>query len=79
MSRSEERRLAHQHGERPPEWLPPGSPEAIAQGCICPPMDNAHGLGIFGMPGHYVYVVGCPLHPEAMELREQHEEPDVLP
>lgn len=25
---------------------PPGSPEAVAAGCLCPVLDNAHGRGI---------------------------------
>ena len=42
---------------------PPGSDAAIAQGCTCPVLDNAHGQGIFGNPenGHWI-TQGCPLH-----------------
>lgn len=46
----------------------PGSDEAIAQGCLCPVIDNGHGKGYMGgmkdEAGNtlYVKVVGCPLH-----------------
>lgn len=40
----------------------PGSDEALKQGCSCPVLDNAHGLGYMGVPGHYVMIAGCPLH-----------------
>lgn len=41
----------------------PGSPEAIALGCTCPPDHNANGVGYFGLPGKFVYTIGCPVHP----------------
>lgn len=47
----------------------PGSPEAVAQGCICPRLDNAHGRGWMGgvkdpETGEtiFVYTVGCSVH-----------------
>lgn len=40
----------------------PGSSEAIAAGCICPVLDNAHGRGYRGQPGVFVMTVGCPVH-----------------
>jgi hypothetical protein len=46
----------------------PGSPEATAEGCICPVYDNARGLGYMGgmkdVNGDtvFVMVVGCPVH-----------------
>ena len=40
----------------------PGSPEAIDRGCRCPVLDNAHGVGYFGVPGRWVYSGDCPLH-----------------
>jgi len=49
-------------------YYPPGSDEALAHGCRCPILDNAHGLGYMGgakdEEGHTVYVVSvnCPLH-----------------
>ena len=37
----------------------PGSPEAVAQGCTCPVMDNGHGAGRGGL----FWTSGdCPLH-----------------
>lgn len=41
---------------------PPGSEVAIAAGCICPVMDNAHGAGYLGQPGIFVYDCRCPVH-----------------
>ena len=40
----------------------PGSDEAIAAGCTCPVLDNAHGKGYYGKAGVFVYTVGCPVH-----------------
>ena len=40
----------------------PGSPEAVAKGCTCPILDNAHGGGYLGIPGMFVMTGGCPLH-----------------
>lgn len=40
----------------------PGSDAAIAKGCTCPVLDNAHGRGYMGNPGLYVMTEGCPLH-----------------
>jgi len=40
----------------------PGSREAIAAGCTCPVLDNAHGKGYMGVAGTYVYRLGCPVH-----------------
>ena len=40
----------------------PGSPEAVAKGCTCPILDNAHGGGYLGIPGMFVMTAGCPLH-----------------
>lgn len=55
------------------EWLPPGNKEAIAAGCSCPVMDNAHGKGYMGGVkddnGQTVFVISgdCPLHGIAEE------------
>ena len=38
----------------------PGSRGAIDRGCLCPVLDNAHGVGYLGVEGMYVYVEGCP-------------------
>ena len=44
---------------------PPGSPEAIARGCLCPRIDNRNGLGAFddddGRPLYWTRD-DCPLH-----------------
>lgn len=38
---------------------PPGSDAALALGCACGVLDNAHGNGI---DGRFVMSAGCPLH-----------------
>lgn len=43
----------------------PGSPEAVASGCTCAVIDNAHGRGYMGVPGSYVRAEVCPLHGSA--------------
>ena len=45
----------------------PGSDEAIAAGCICAVLDNAHGFGYLGVPGRWIYTVGCPVHKTASD------------
>lgn len=46
----------------------PGSREAIALGCKCPVLDNAHGRGYLGGVKNengetvFVYSFGCPVH-----------------
>jgi len=43
----------------------PGSDEAIAQGCTCPVLDNAHGRGAWGSSGEdavFWMNADCPLH-----------------
>lgn len=43
----------------------PGSREAVALGCKCPRMDNAHGRGAYEMPdGTPIFYINddCPLH-----------------
>jgi len=48
--------------------LPPGSPAAKAEGCICMQKENRFGLGILDFPGakpgerHYWIKAGCPIH-----------------
>lgn len=54
--------------EPPPP--PPGSDAAIAKGCACPVLDNAHGRGYMGTAGIYVYNTGCPLHGPAIASAE---------
>lgn len=45
-------------------WLPPGSPEAVERGCLCPVLDNAHGAGVAGDGGKkgWWYFGDCPVH-----------------
>ena len=38
---------------------PPGSDAALALGCRCPVLENAHGNGV---DGRYWMAAGCPLH-----------------
>lgn len=46
----------------------PGSKEAVANGCICPVLDNARGYGYMGQKGIFVMNADCPLHgPEKEE------------
>ena len=58
------------------EFLPPGSEEAIAVGCSCPVMDNAHGKGYMGWvtddKGQTVYIFSgdCPIHGEDAKREE---------
>jgi hypothetical protein len=40
----------------------PGSAEAIAKGCTCPIIDNAHGSG---QEGKFWIAQGCPIHGDA--------------
>jgi hypothetical protein len=41
----------------------PGSPEALAQGCLCPVIDNHRGKGFPGEDGPNFWITGgCPLH-----------------
>ena len=53
--------------------MTPGSNEAIAAGCTCPVLDNAHGKGYLGgvkdrETGEtlFVYNCGCPIHAAAI-------------
>lgn len=45
---------------------PPGHPDAVASGCTCPVLDNAHGKGCGYLTddGQPVYIVNgtCPQH-----------------
>lgn len=53
----------------------PGSDEAVARGCTCPVIDNAHGRGFRGSPWQFVMVAGCPLH---MPLPDDDGQPDEM-
>ena len=47
----------------PEELTPnPGSDEAIAQGCLCPILDNGHGNDELGKTRGFWIVSDCPLH-----------------
>jgi hypothetical protein len=55
----------------------PGSNTARDLGCICPVLDNWHGLGYMGIAGVFVYSYDCPLHggripppPQVVEVLE---------
>lgn len=49
----------------------PGSDEAIAKGCECPVIDNAHGKGVMGSGEHRGWWINsqCPLHGEFREAQ----------
>jgi len=55
----------------------PGSREAIALGCKCPVLDNAHGRGYLGgvKDGSgktvFVFTVGCPVHDAGRKALEE--------
>ena len=42
----------------------PGSDEAIEQGCLCPVLDNNHGLGVSTSDGQNLFwqSCSCPVH-----------------
>ena len=40
----------------------PGSCEAIAQGCLCPHVDNHHGAGVQGLGREWWFNAACPVH-----------------
>jgi hypothetical protein len=46
-------------GSAPPN---PGSRAAVDAGCWCPVLDNGHGRGFRGVPGQFVFTMGCPVH-----------------
>lgn len=45
---------------------PPGDPQAVAAGCLCPVLDNGHGRGCGYVDSQgaplYVFNDACPLH-----------------
>lgn len=57
----------------------PGSGEAIEQGCLCPVLDNAHGLGYMGgaksSSGEPLFVMNmeCPLHGVPIKLPQSND------
>lgn len=49
----------------------PGSPEATAQGCTCPVMDNHYGAGfLYGGERVFYMNMECPLHGEPQHENE---------
>jgi len=40
----------------------PGSPEAVAEGCTCPVLDNRHGKGLRDDREEFWVSYACPLH-----------------
>lgn len=47
------------------KWPPPGSHEAVKEGCTCPEIDNAYGKGVPSASGdaaNYWVSMDCPLH-----------------
>ncbi len=57
--------------------LPPGSDEAVEQGCTCPVMDNAKGKGLPG--GMYWIDSICPLHSKEGWIPEEAYPPGAVP
>jgi hypothetical protein len=51
----------------------PGSREALALGCTCAVLDNAHGYGYMGRSGTFCITESCPLHGQPLRdaLRDQ--------
>ena len=45
----------------------PGSYKAVKLGCLCPIIDNGHGMGAFGMMEEPVFWIEetCPMHGQA--------------
>jgi len=53
--------------EWPDRWAKPGSPDAVAGGCLCPVIDNHYGAGRPEKDGpNYIVDVECPLHGPAV-------------
>lgn len=54
---------------------PPGHPDAIAQGCLCPAIDNGHGKGSgrVDQNGDPLYWLNwdCPAHVEQAEAKAE--------
>ena len=53
----------------------PGSDAANKLGCMCPVMDNNHGIsGSYYGKGIWIYVENCPLHNPGWKEKEDAEE-----
>lgn len=51
-------------------WPPPGSNEAVKEGCVCPVKDNKHGVGQpseLGTGANYWIDKACPIHGKAVK------------
>ena len=60
---------------------PPGSPEAVEQGCTCPVFDNCKGRGCGltdkdGKPLYYIHK-RCPLHVAVLNSQSTLQEPEL--
>ena len=55
----------------------PGGDAAIAAGCTCPCLDNAHGQGWMGQGGRFWVRLDCPLHGEHKSQSYTHNSKDV--
>jgi len=53
----------------------PGSPEAIKAGCLCPVLDNYHGLGLGD--GKFWINADCPLH--GQDASKTRQDADLKP
>lgn len=53
---------------------PPGHPQAVTDGCVCPILDNAHGrgCGYLSQDGDPLFIVSeaCPIHGAAETFEE---------
>lgn len=60
-----------------PIALTPGAPRAKRLGCLCPVIDNHHGLGYGRSKNGPLYVIrcDCPLHGDEAEERAKEEKP----
>lgn len=48
----------------------PGSPEAVAKGCSCAIMDNAHGRGYMGQKNVFSINLDCRIHSSSLTKKE---------
>lgn len=55
---------------KPTKTPNPGSPEAVQKGCVCPRLDNRHGLGVYeDEDGNPLFWISgnCPIHGQGVE------------
>lgn len=48
----------------------PGSPEAVAAGCVCPILDNGHGRGYMGQKNVFSIRMDCTIHNLSLAKKE---------